>query len=63
MTLVTERPPGDVATADVPRRLSVITVAAVAELVIPAVAAACLVGVAFALAGLGTGAWMGFVIC
>ena len=56
-------PPTEVQGRDVPRRLSGVTRQGVVEVVLPALAAACLVEVAFALAGLGTNAWMGFVIC
>jgi phosphate transport system permease protein len=48
---------------DVPRRLSGLTGVSVAEVLLPAVAAACLVGVAFGLAGFGTSDWIGFMIC
>jgi phosphate transport system permease protein len=48
---------------DVPRKLSRVSAADIAEVLLPAVAAVCLVGVGFVLAGLGTSAWVGFVIC
>jgi len=48
---------------DVPRRLSGLSATDIAEVLLPAVAAACLVGVVFVLAGFGPGAWLGFVIC
>jgi phosphate transport system permease protein len=63
MTIVEEAARIQAAENDVPRRLSSLTVEAVAEVALPAVAAACLVGVAFALAGLGTSAAIGFVLC
>jgi phosphate transport system permease protein len=60
---VAEMPTGGHARSDVPRRLRTVTRQSIAELGLSAVAAACLVGVVFALFGLGTNAWMGFVIC
>jgi phosphate transport system permease protein len=61
MNVATTPPSSEV--PDAPRRLSAITFQGVAEVALPAVAAACLVGVAFALAGFGTSAWMGFALC
>jgi phosphate transport system permease protein len=48
---------------DQPRRITEITRESVAEIALSAVGAICLVGVVFALAGFGTDAWIGFVIC
>ncbi len=63
MTLAAAPPANEAPGRDAPRRLSAVTLQGVAEVVLPALAAGCLVGVAFALAGLGANAWMGFVIC
>lgn len=63
MRLARPHAPGKVLGSDVPRRLSALTPQAVVEAGLPAAAAACFVGAVFALAGLGTSAWMGFVIC
>ena len=48
---------------DQPRRISEITREGLAEIALSVAGAICLVGVVFALAGLGTNAWIGFVIC
>jgi phosphate transport system permease protein len=63
MTATVERPSSEAVPHDVPRHFSRVTPEVVAEVVLPAVAAACLVGVGFVLAGLGPSAWMGFVFC
>ncbi len=63
MTLTAAPPSSEPLGADVPRRLRQITLGSVAEVVIPAVAAASLVALIFALVGLGASDWMGFVVC
>jgi phosphate transport system permease protein len=67
MTVALEQPvsqhPGEERVPDRARQTGVVTFEAVVELALAAVGGGCLVGVAFALAGLGTDAWLGFVIC
>ena len=55
-------PSGD-SNGDSPRRVSDLTTEAIVEVLLSAVAAACLIGVAFTFAGLGADAWIGFVVC
>jgi phosphate transport system permease protein len=63
MTFAIDQPSTEARDLDVPRRLSAITREDVAELTLSAIAAACLVAVAFVLAGFGTSDRLGFLIC
>jgi phosphate transport system permease protein len=73
MTMVSEQPQDEVSATgssnrapagpDEPRKIAQLSRESMAEIALPVVSAACLIGVAFALGGLGTDAWIGFVIC